>query len=144
MFSWLHQYLPVSVSVVQMIGLLMFFRSIHGPSRKRQPIWRLRSRRHDWRISRGYGREMHSRLCWTCRGTFRRNLRSFPVDDGWDCDDRWVLLSHKFPFILEHTANTHRLVTCTSVRELYPCIGGLGHDRGYVIIRNGTPLPWWP
>ena len=72
--------------------------SILGPSRRRQRSWRLRSRRHDWRTSRGYGRGMRSRSCWMCRGTFRHNLHSFLVGGGWDCDDRLAYPPYRFLF----------------------------------------------
>ena len=64
--------------------------STRGPSTRRQPRWKPRSRRHDWRISLGYGRGMHSRSCWTCRRTSRHSLHSFLVDNGRYRDDRWI------------------------------------------------------
>jgi hypothetical protein len=110
----LQQFLPVSANLFRSIRSLiwtMFCSHLHstpGPSKSRHPSWKPRSRRHDWRTSHGYGREMHSRSCWTCRGTFRHNLHSFLVDSGWCCDDRWVYPPHWFSFCFRIHTNTHR------------------------------------
>jgi len=89
MFSSLHQYLPVSLYLFRSISSLtcfLFILHLHstpGPSPSRQPSWRPRSRRHDWRTFRGYALGTRSKSCWTCRGTSRHNLGSFLVDNGW-------------------------------------------------------------
>ena len=96
MVSPSHQFLPVSGSIYPDQSVRSFGRyfshlySTPGPSRRRRPSWRLRSRRHDWKTSRGYARGTHSRSCWTCRETFRHRLHSFLVDSGWYYDDRWI------------------------------------------------------
>lgn len=95
----LHQFLPVSLNLSRSIRSLIVvvfshLHSILGPSPRRHPSWKPRSRRHDWKIFLGYGPGTRSRSCWTCKGTSRHNFHSFLVDNGWYHADRWVPSSH--------------------------------------------------
>lgn len=146
-----HQFLPVSEPIhsidpfAELDDVISHLHSTPGRSRRGQPSWRLRSRRHDWRTSRGYGREMHSRSCWTCKGIFHHHLRDFLVDYGRYCGDRWVLPPDRPSSCLRihrqrrHIAS-HLFGDFTLASVACPYTGMIG----VMLWRETGRLPCWP
>lgn len=139
--SSLHQFLPVSLNLFRSIRslivvVLSHLHSSPGLNPRRQPRWKPRLRRHDWKISLGYGRGMHSRSCWTCRGTSRRNFHRLLVDNGWYYD-RWVRYTLVSDCFRIHIRQLGTLLP--SDRRLYHCVGP---TWSYVMVMKDWGWAW--